>query len=79
MHPHLNALLADQRRMCCPCGAHTGRPNTLCRKCRHTALWLRHTRHAGRADRAACRLARRGTRHTSAILALALLFRGVRP
>jgi hypothetical protein len=40
--PHLSATLISQRRMSCPCGAHTGRPNTLCRKCRHTALWLRH-------------------------------------
>jgi hypothetical protein len=79
MHPHLNTVLVDQRRMSCPCGAHTGRPNTLCRKCHHTALWLRHTGQAKQADRAARRLARRGTRRTPAILALALLFRGVRP
>ena len=46
MHPHLNALLAEQRRLSCPCGARTARPGTLCRKCRHTALWLRHTREA---------------------------------
>ena len=79
MNPHLNALLADERRMCCPCGARTARPNTLCRKCRHTALWLRHAKHAKRADRAARRLAKRGARHTPAILALVLFFRGVRP
>lgn len=78
MHPHLNAVLIDQRRMRCPCGAHAGRPNTLCRKCHHTALWLRHTRRAKRADRAARRLARRGTRHSPAILVVALLFRAVR-
>ena len=61
MNPHLNALLADERRMCCPCGARTARPGTLCRKCRHTALWLRHTRHAKRADRTARRLAKPAT------------------
>jgi hypothetical protein len=26
MHPHLIALLAEQRRQSCPCGAYTGRP-----------------------------------------------------
>ena len=36
--PHLSATLIRQRRMNCPCGAHSGRPNALCRKCRHTAL-----------------------------------------
>lgn len=76
MHPQLLAQLADERRMCCPCGARTGRPNTLCRKCRHAALYLRHAKHA---DRAARRLAKRGIRPTPALLALALFFRGVRP
>ncbi len=58
MHPHLSVALAQQRRTFCPCGAYTGRPNTLCRKCHHTALWLRHSQHAKRADRAIRRLAR---------------------
>ena len=79
MHPHLNALLADQRRQSCPCGAYTGRPGSLCRKCRHTALWLRHTRHAKRAGRSARRLARNGSRQTAALTALVLFLRGVRP
>ena len=75
MHPHLIALLADQRRQCCPCGARTARPGSLCRKCRHTALWLRHTR---RADRAARRLARHSGK-LPALLTLVLFFRGARP
>ena len=57
MHPHLIAVLAEQRRLSCPCGAHTARPGSLCRKCRHTAQWLRHNQHAKRADRTARRLA----------------------
>lgn len=79
MHPQLLAQLADERRLCCPCGARTGRPNTLCRKCRHTALYLRHAKHAKHADRAARRLAKRGVRHPPVVLALALFFRGARP
>jgi hypothetical protein len=79
MHPHLIALLAEQRRQSCPCGAYTGRPGSLCRKCRHTTLWLRHTRHIKRADRAARRLARSGAGQTAALAALALFLRGIRP
>lgn len=79
MHPHLNAVLAEQRRLSCPCGAHTGRPNTLCRKCRHTALWLRHTRHARRPGQTARQMARHHPRHAPVMLALAQLVRGVRP
>ena len=78
MHPHLIALLAEQRRMSCPCGARTARPGSLCRKCRHTALWLRHARHAKRADRAARRLASQSGQ-MPALLSLVLFFRGARP
>ena len=79
MHPHLNALLAEQRRLSCPCGARTARPGTLCRKCRHTALWLRHTREAKIAARTARRLAARTSQRTPALLALVMFVRGGRP
>ena len=79
MHPHLNVAVAQQRRTFCPCGAYTGRPNTLCRKCHHTALWLRHSQHAKRADRAIRRLAKNDGRQTPALLSLLLFFRGTRP
>lgn len=74
--PHLSATLIHQRRMNCPCGAHTGRPNTLCRKCRNTALWRRH---AGHATRTAHRAAANHARHTPVLAILALLLRGGRP
>ena len=76
MHPHLNALLAEQRRLSCPCGARTARPGTLCRKCRHTALWLRHTREAKIAARTARRLAAHNGQRTPALLALVMFVRG---
>lgn len=79
MHPHPSFVVAPQRRTSCPCGAYTGRPNTLCRKCRHTALWLRHTRDAKRAARTARRLAVRNAQRTPALLALAMFIRGGRP
>ncbi len=79
MQPHLIAVLAEQRRLSCPCGARTARPGSLCRKCRHTALWLRRTRHAKRAERTACRLAARNAQHTPALLALVMFIRGGRP
>lgn len=79
MHPHLIALLAEQRRMNCPCGARTTRPGMLCRKCRHTALWLRHTRDAKRAARTARRPAARNAQRTPALLALVIFVRGGRP
>jgi hypothetical protein len=50
MPSHLNALLAEQRRLSCPCGARTTRPGALCSKCRHTILWLRHSRPAKHAS-----------------------------
>jgi ribosomal protein L40E len=55
--PHLSATLIGQRRTSCPCGARTTRPGTFCRKCHHTALWLRHTRQAKHATRTARRMA----------------------
>lgn len=79
MHPHLNAVLVRRQRTNCPCGARAPRPNMLCCKCQNTALWLRHTRHAKRADRAVRHLARHGARHAPGILALVLLFLGARP
>ena len=78
MHPHLIAVLAEQRRMSCPCGARTARPGTLCRKCRHTAEWLRHNQHVKRTDRTARRLARHSGQ-TPVLLTLVLFFRGERP
>lgn len=74
--PHLSATLIRQRRMNCPCGAYSGRPNALCRKCRHTAL---RRRHAGNSTRTASRMAARHVRHTPVLIALALLLRGGRP
>ena len=79
MHPHLVALLAEQRRMSCPCGARTARPGSLCRKCRHTAQWLRQTRDAKRAARTVRRLAARNAQRTPALLALVIFVRGGRP
>ena len=79
MHPHPSFVVAPQRRTFCPCGAYTGRPNTLCRKCRHTALWLRHSRRTKYADRAVRRMARHGGRQTPALLGLVLFLRGARP
>jgi hypothetical protein len=73
--PHLSATLIRQRRMNCPCGAHSGRPNALCRKCRHTAQWRRH---AGNSTRTARRMAAQHVRHTPVLIALALLLRGGR-
>jgi hypothetical protein len=77
--PHLSATLISQHRTSCPCGARTGRPNTLCRKCRHTALWLRHARHTKHSTRTARRMAAHHVRHTPVLIALALLLRGGRP
>jgi len=78
MHPQLIALLAEQRRLSCPCGARTARRGSLCRKCRHTAQWLRHNQHVKPTDRTARRLAGHAGQ-TPALPALLMFFRGARP
>ena len=41
MHPDLIAALAEDRRKSCPCGAVTGQPCGLCRKCLARVDWRR--------------------------------------
>lgn len=53
----LTAILAEQRRRQCPCGAVADRPFGLCRKCQHRAAWRRKATFNGR------KAARRGIGH----------------
>lgn len=47
----LTVILADQRRLQCPCGAVTDRPFELCRKCQDRTAWRRKTTFARRKDK----------------------------
>ena len=49
MHPNLIAALVEDRRRSCPCGAVTGQPHQLCRKCLARMIWRRHTSRRSRS------------------------------
>ena len=48
MHPNLIAALAEDRCKVCPCGAVTGQPCGLCRRCLARMGWRRCTSHPSR-------------------------------
>jgi hypothetical protein len=48
VHPNLIAALAEDRRKVCPCGAVTGQPCGLCRRCLARMDWRRCTSHPSR-------------------------------
>jgi hypothetical protein len=68
-HPRLIAVLAQDRRRQCPCGAVADRPYSLCRKCQARVAWRRK---AMRTRRRAARraVARYGARFWADTLSL---------
>ena len=50
MHPNLIAAFVEDRLRSCPCGAATGQPHRLCRKCLARMIWRRHTDRCSRSD-----------------------------
>jgi hypothetical protein len=68
-HPHLIAVLAQDQRRQCPCGAVADRPYSLCRKCQARVAWRRK---AMRTRRRAARwaVARYGARFWADTLSL---------
>jgi hypothetical protein len=71
-HPRLIAVLADDRRRQCPCGAVAEQPQRLCRKCHARMTWRRKTTRTSRraARRLAAHQAHEGTRILASAMAL---------
>ena len=69
VHPNLIAALAEDRRKSCPCGAVTGQPCGLCRKCLARMVWRRRTSRPAR--RAVRRRADRPARDRAWVFAVA--------
>lgn len=69
-HPRLIAVLADDRRRQCPCGAVAEQSERLCRKCHARMTWRRKTTRTSR--RAARRLASHQAHESTRIFASAM-------
>jgi hypothetical protein len=69
-HPRLIAVLADDRRRQCPCGAVAEQSERLCRKCHARMTWRRKTTRTSR--HAARRLAAHQAHEGTCILASAM-------